>query len=280
MEVDGCSFKEAIEILGGEIESSWEDLHKKVEELFSDPTKSIQDAEFIQEKTKFNLPEYSYPILDLPEWNPFRKKAEQYLKKRKIEIGNLLVAIKGRYYNRLVIPYYDKNNNLIYYNCRTLGKEVPKYLGPIKNELLNIGKDDVIFMPKWANHNSKLYLTEGEFDSITLFQCGLSSAALGGKNLSNYHVEVLKNYQLVVALDADNAGKLGLKSIAGEGSKLNTDSILFVRPPKEFKDWNEFYINYDASIVNKYIKTQEKPYYPSPVIGDWKSIELDCDDLN
>lgn len=274
-EIEGCSFKEAIEILGGETESSWEDLCQKAEKFFStyqeNPIQDYQENP-IQENTKeikLKLPEHSYPILDLPEWNPFRKKAEKYLNKRKIEIQGFYVCTAGNYRGRIVLPYYNKEGKLIYYNCRALNNEIPKYLGPPK-EKVKIGKSNVIFIPKYPPKNEKIYITEGEFDALSILQSGLYAGALGGKNLSNYHLNILKDYIPVLAFDNDdgkleNYGELATM-IIGETLLKNGFKVFYVRPPNNVKDWNELLEKYNKEIVKGYIEKNEKPFTENTIV--------------
>lgn len=251
MQVDHCDFQTAVEILNGE--EPLEYLYEEVEKFF---TKQEEvKVEIIE--TKLQLPANTHLISDLPDWNPDRKKAEQYLKSRKLPIDDLYLCLKGKYYNRIVIPYYDLDDKLIYYNCRALNDEmVPKYRGPPKE--LGIGKGEVIYMPKWPPSKAKLYLTEGEFDALTLYQCGVYAAALGGKSLSPTQHKVVRNYSPVISVDNDDAGKQAYSKIANE--LFGTVSVAYVRPPKGYKDWNAFLVAHNTELIVDYLDKFEKPY--------------------
>ncbi len=251
MEVDSCSFKEALDVLGGN-QFSLDDLHQRVEELFAK-----EQTEEPKSEINLELPHSSYLISSLPAGNPFRQRAEKYLSGRKIPIDGLLVATSGEYRNRIIIPYYDADKKLIYFNCRAMGDEIPKYKGPPKT--IGIGKGDVIFMPKWPSKGSKLYLTEGEFDAMALSICGLFSAALGGKNLSDYQLEILRDYDIVLSLDTDDYGKKAIM-IIGETLLHNGFKVNYVRPPEGYKDWNALLEQYNSDVVQGYIKNNEKPF--------------------
>lgn len=260
MLVDSCSFGQAMEILGGSEGADYEEIQKKVEELFSVPqVPEIEDA-------KLELPESCFPINALPKGNRFRQEAEKYLNGRKISIEGLFLSTSGKYRNRIVIPYYDIDGNLIYYNCRAMGDEIPKYRGPPKE--LGIGKSDVLYIPKYPPKGTKLYLTEGEFDCMVLVQCGFYCAALGGKVLndtwtgrilSKTQLQILKDYQpVVIAVDNDNAGKESL-SVIGAILLENGFKVRFIRPPEGFKDWNALLEKYNPEIVQGYINYNERP---------------------
>jgi DNA primase len=250
MRVDHCDFQTAIEVLKGE--EPLEYLYEEVVKLFA----KEEEEEKKEIEVTLELPTNSYPIADLPTWNPNRKKAEEYLKSRKISTEKLYVCLKGRYYDRIVIPYYDREGHLIYFNCRTLNDAIPKYMGPPKE--LGIGKGDVIYMPAWPPTRAKLYLTEGELDAISLYQCGLFSAALGGKSLSSHQFKIVRNYTPVISVDNDEAGRQALTKI-GE-ALLGNVSVSYVRPPKGFKDWNAFLGKFDTELVLEYLNKFEKPY--------------------
>jgi DNA primase len=233
MLVDGCSFEDAVEILGGETPLS--DLQEKIEEFF---TKKPEPKEAPTE-SKLILPEYTYPLAKLPTGNPYRQEAEKYLTQRKLSIDNLHVCVAGKYRQRVVIPYYDKRGELTYFNCRALSdSQIPKYLGPDKS--LGIGKSDVI-------------------DALTLYQCGFFSAALGGKYLSQTQLSLLGPYQIIITVDNDEAGMAALTTIG--------DSLLgrgfqpsYAIPPRDFKDWNLLLQRFNEDVVRQYVEREKKPY--------------------
>lgn len=253
MQVDKCSFEDALEILDTP-NHRIEDLEKQVLEIFNKNKK-----EFIEfEKTNLELPEGSYNFEDLPSSNYFRKSAEEYLNNRKIKCDNLLVCTKGNYKNRIIIPYYNKNKKLIYFNSRSIGDSKLRYLGPPKE--LGIGKSDVLYVPEWPNEGEKLYMTEGEFDALSLRQCGYYSAAFGGKVLSDAQCEIIKHYIPVLCLDADRAGADALPKMGDVLLRKGFKKIYYVRAPKEHKDWNSMLQNDGEKIIRVYIKNNEKEY--------------------
>jgi DNA primase len=253
MQVDTCSFEEALEILES-YNHKIIDLEKQVQEILEN--KKVKTIEI--EKTKIELPPSCYCFEDLPSNNFFKKNAEEYLNKRKISTENLLICVSGQYKNRIIIPYYNKNGNLIYYNGRYIGDSSLRYLGPPKE--LGIGKGDVLFVPEWPEVGQKIYLTEGEFDAISLKQCGLHSAAFGGKNLSEAQVKILMQYVPVLCLDADNAGGEALPKMGDLLLKTGFNEVFYVRASKEHKDWNSMYQNDGAKVIRAYIKQNERKY--------------------
>lgn len=132
-----------------------------------------------------------------------------------------------------------------------------------------VHNSDVLFAQKWPVAGSKVYLTEGEFDAMTLNHCGLYGIACGGKNLSDKQLEMLRTYKVCLALDADNtiveSASPGLQGMMEMGRKLLSVFVptTFVRPPKQFKDWNKMLVVlYNEEIVRAYINKCEKPFDP------------------
>ena len=127
MKVDNCSFEDALEILDS-TNTRLEDLEKKVAEIFEKKPKQ----NFLEiEKSKIDFPKGAYFLDDLPSVNYYRKNAEE-----------------GDYKNRIIIPYYNRSSELIYYNGRSLSENNSlRYLGPPKS--LGVGKGDVLFVPEW-----------------------------------------------------------------------------------------------------------------------------------
>lgn len=253
MQVEKCSFEDALEILDSP-NHSLDNLEKQVQEIFE--TKQQKFVEL--EKTKIELPPGTYSFDDLPSSNYCRKNAEDYLKNRKIPSGNLFICVSGQYKNRIIIPYYNKNGDLIYYNGRYVGESKLRYMGPPKE--LGIGKGDVLYVPKWPENGEKIYLTEGEFDALSLSQCGFYSAAFGGKNLSDAQTNIIRNYKPVLCLDADKAGAEALLVMGDSLLKKGFGEIYYVRASKEHKDWNSMYQNDGERVVRAYIRQNEKIY--------------------
>lgn len=271
MQFDKCSYEDALDILdGADIELN--ELEKKVQEIFDQ--KTIEPKSDQKEIKSLEIPPNCYLFSDLPSSNYIRKYASDYLKNRKIPEDNLYVCTQGRYKNRIVIPYYDRQGNLIYYNGRYIGNEGTnlRYLGPPKE--LGIGKSDVLFVPEWPEKQEKIYITEGEFDAISLSICGFKSVALGGKVLSEKQFSMIKDQVPVLSFDSDDAGSDALVKIANFLLSKGITNIYYVRPCKEFKDWNGMLVNKCENVIKNYIKLQEKKYNSNPAIGDWESLKI------
>lgn len=275
MQVDKCSYEQACETLDAS-RSTIAEIEKKVQEIFDQKYKSPTPDEQIR---KLEIPFGCYLFDDLPSSNSIKKSAEEYLLNRLLDTKNLMVGISGRYRNRILIPYYDKNGSLIYYNGRYIGDPGNnlRYLGPPKE--LGIGKGDVIYVQKWPTEKEKIYIAEGEFDAMSLGKCGFNSAALGGKSMTEKQLELIKDYTPVLCLDADESGAEALTKMAGKLLSKGFNNVFYVRPCIEFKDWNGLLVAKGEKILKHYIRTQEKKYNAEISTGDWESTRLSINNI-
>jgi DNA primase len=258
--VDKCSYEDAYLTLNGrtsirELEDKLYDFFDSLDEQEAEPT--------VVEKKTITLPEGSSLISSLPKNNFWRNLATEYLEKRKIPADGLYICRTAPYKARIVIPYYDKDGDLFYFNARHVGKSSLRYLGPDKS--IGIGKGDVLFMAggAWPEKDSFVYVCEGEFDALSIHHSGLNSIACGGKNLSEKQMSLIKDYKIVICLDNDKAGLQGSTSMsmmASQNMQTNGSDqrLMFVSPYKSYKDWNEMYIKEGPKILKNYILASRK----------------------
>lgn len=265
MMVDGCTYEEALETLEGQ-DISFAALEKAIDELYDKPK-----AAAIQAETKMQFPPGTFLINNLPTNNYFRLTAEAYLKGRMIPTEGLMVCTgeepwldELHYNNRLIIPYYDRNGQLIYFNGRYLGarKEVidkMKYLGPPKS--IGVGKEDVLFMTQWPSEG-KVYFCEGELDAKSIHIAGLPSGAWGGKNVSDTQAKLMRPYIPVICLDNDKAGREALPKIAAFLRERGFKEIWYVKPcgleTGKKVDWNDMLVKFGPKLLKAYILRYEK----------------------
>lgn len=254
--VDSCDYEDALATLAGR--TSIRDLEKQLEEFLADPV----ELEPVVPKPDLELPIGCELISGLGTNNWWRKKAEEYLLNRHIPIDGLYICTEDRYKARIVIPYYDRNKKLIYWNARHIGKSKCKYLGPPKE--LGVGKEDVVFMAgSWPSVGSTVHLCEGEFNAISLTLCDLSAAACGGKNMSEKQALMFTDYKIVLCLDRDKAGKQGTTKMTSMISSVETvkgnEKLKFVIPPQGYNDWNEMLIKLGPAILHHYIQKNQRP---------------------
>lgn len=253
MLVDGCDRDDALSKLKGE--TSIRELERQLDKMFEAEERPPTEA---TPKPGLALPSGCVEISALPQNDWWRKKAEEYLAGRKIPPAGLCIGVDGRYRNRLVIPYYDREGTLIYYNGRALGDSRCKYLGPPKE--IGVGKEDVVFMAgKWPEPGDTVYICEGEFNALSLRQAEMNGAACGGKNMSEKQAILLSPYKVVLCLDRDRAGRAGTTKMSSVISALSTahgtrDKLSFVVPPEGYNDWNEFLVKNNTVLLHHYMK--------------------------
>lgn len=260
MKVDECPYDEAMATLGGE-NHDIRNLEERLQQMLKDKRDKIVERA-LPEDQGLQLPDASLPICELPEENYYRVSAELYLMDRKLNASDYWVCINGEYKNRIIIPYYDREMTLIYWNSRIIGdpkdKDVLRYRGPDAD--VGIGKSDVVYMSHWPKLGSRVHLTEGEFDADSLSMCGLHGGALGGKNFGPDQARYLRGYWPVMALDNDSAGQGGIIAVGQEMLRQGLSTLHFVRPPKGYKDWNKMLVDLGPEIVRAYIAKNEKPF--------------------
>lgn len=262
MDVDGCSYAEAAERIGAQQGDRMVSLEARLQEAF--------DKVETKPKGKMVLPPNTYKITSLSKENAYRIQAENYIKGRKLPLGDLMVCISGDYRDRIVIPYYSSKGELIYWNSRDLtNKAYLRYRGPKKDEVGGIGKEDVLWFEEWPRPKTKVYLTEGEFDAMSLNVACLAAAACGGKAVSEKQIEMLKPYQVAIAFDADKSGAGALNKL-GEVFEHHADfQVAYVRPPLAYKDWNCMLIDCGPKVIRAYIEKEEKVFK-----GLWDATKL------
>jgi DNA primase len=250
MEVDNCSYEEAKELLSG---------NTPIRILEEELDKFFQEKEVVvPEEVKIKLPPYTYLITGLPKSSLLRMEAEDYLANRKLPTEGLYVCSTGDYKNRIIIPYYDAKGRLIYFNGRNMSDKGLRYLGPEKE--IGVGKGDVIYAACWPSKCSKIYLTEGELDALTLKICGFNGMACGGKTLSDKQIEFIRNYKICLALDEDEAGFNGVIEMGKKLILNQISDVTFVRPPLGLKDWNKMLVKFNTEIIMAWIDQYEKPF--------------------
>lgn len=259
-EVDGCSYSEAADLIGCEdsIRKMEEKLIKFFQNEHSENTVNITQP-MEQGKGKMQLPSNCYPIDEADDVYPSVWQARKYLANRKLSGQNLFICLgNNRYRDRIVIPYYGPDGELIYFNTRSLSERGLRYQGPEKEEF-GVGKGDVLWAARWPKKGAKVYLTEGEFDAMSLTQSGFNGMAVGGKSLSPKQIELLRPYEICLAFDSDKAGKDSF-NIGLELRANGIYSVSFVRPPLGIKDWNKLLSTYNEQIVNAYVISNESPF--------------------
>lgn len=269
--IEKCETEEAISILTGK--KTIADLENELEELLKNEDNYELDQQI--KNQSLTLPSGSYLISALPTNNWWRQKSIEYLSGRQIPIDNLYICKEAPYKGRILIPYYDRFGNLIYFNGRHISPKAGlRYLGPPIT--CGVGKEDVIFMAgEWPLSGENLYVCEGEFNAISIKRSGLNACACGGKNLSEKQAILLSDYKIIFCLDRDKAGASGLKKMVELMKRFSHNNsgqnVRCTQPPSSYNDWNQMLIDLGPNVLREYIlKTQRTVDFdaPSGMAGD------------
>ena len=233
MEVEGISFKEAIEKLaaqagvdltkyrGGDPEVAKRKVRAK--EALALATKYYQ-ACLVRDKSvceyvfyKRNLNRQTVAEFKIGYAPASGKALLEVLKKRgfteqELDSAGLLNQYKSDLFrNRMVVPFIDTTGNVIGFTARVLDKSEPKYLNTPETILFN--KSRFIF----GLHNAKeairrsnyVVIVEGNMDVISSHQAGVKEAvATSGTAMTEQHLKALSNLtsDIRLAYDGDTAG--------------------------------------------------------------------------
>ena len=137
-----------------------------IKDIYGDDDYTYNPTEDYPEKLE--LPKEFKPLYVKPKSiNPIYNTAISYLKKRKIGMDlvikyNIGYCEDGDYGGRIIIPSYDENNELNYFEARTFYDNVSlKYKKPPVSR-------NVIVFENQINWNEPITLVEGIFDSFSV----------------------------------------------------------------------------------------------------------------
>lgn len=261
--VENCSYSEAKRMMGvGSFNLA--ELEKRVDELLGVERPNAEEPAISTIKG-ISLPPFTHLISELPPGLKAKRLATEYLQARKLSTTGLYFCIKEDYRNRIIIPYFDKEGNLTYWNGRDItGNSNLRYRGPEKIE--GVFKEHNVFASIWPTDESKVYITEGEFDALSLNVFGLYGMALGGKEMNDKQIDLLEKYHIVLAFDNDLSGWNATLAIGNRLRNRNINKVSRIFPAKGFKDWNEMLQKLNPPLVRSYILKNEKPFDPTPLI--------------
>lgn len=184
------------------------DEREKIKLIFPKSTKNyIQNTvpqngkNLIDENKVCELPEGFRPLTQKYSSKYFRI-AIKYLESRKVSFDTIKkykigYTEEGTRKFRIIIPSYNSEGNLNYYEARSFISSVkPTYLKPDYPD-----KKDIIFNLNNINFNLPIYLVEGVFDMFPIN----NSIPLLGKTISELLVSKLVEYKskVIICLDED-----------------------------------------------------------------------------
>jgi hypothetical protein len=171
-------------------------------------------------------------------------KAQALCIKRRIpeEIWHkFFIATDGIYRNRMIIPFFDKQNQIYYYQARDLVGNDPKYLNR------KLGKDDAVYNYPNIDKSKPVCVFEGPIDSMFV-ENSIAVMGLAFSKKTEHKLKKIKSYYL---LDNDHPGFTKSLELLKKGEcvflwkKFLKDNFI----PDKYKDMNDVYI---------YLKRTEK----------------------
>lgn len=160
----------------------------------------------------------------------------EYLKSRRLNNVNYPFYLchnkDSRFFNRLIIPFFNEVGDCVYFQARKLNDNDPlelKYMNPV-------GSRDILFGIDRIDRKKTVVLLEGPIDSLFV-ENGL---ALMTCAITQNQLKMLNNLNIILMLDNDEAGKAASLKLS---QKHNFRVFMY---PKDFngcKDINEYIIS-------------------------------------
>ena len=190
--------------------------------------------------------------------NPLAQKAIQICKNRKIPehiFKAFYVSLKGKYTNRLILPFFDNKGSIYYYQGRDLVGYTPKYLNR------KTGRDSAIYNYYNVDSEKPVMVLEGPIDSMFVE----NGVAVLGLSISEIVKEKLEKLNCYFLFDDDKAGHQKSIEYLKEGKyvfnwrKFKKEKYI----PDSIKDINDVYIHLDLNetMSFEYLKDYFTDYY-------------------
>lgn len=151
------------------------------------------------------------------------------------------------FWNRVMFPICNKDNQIVAFGGRVLGDEQPKYLNTAGTTVFE-KKQNLYGFSIAKDAGKPILLCEGYMDVIALHQAGFSGAVAAlGTAFTPQHAELLRSVTktLYLTFDSDEAGvKATLRAIEMLRDAGFTLKVIDMKP---YKDPDEFIKNLGAS---------------------------------
>ena len=189
------------------------------------------------------------PKKDIKSTNTLKRLASNFAISRKLASFKFYVGKKGRYFQRIIIPYIDKKG-CFYFQARTLINRDPKYLNPSKG-LYGIKTSEVLY--PYDKSLEYVMVTEGPLDAMSLRAAGFNATCTQGCKMSTVQAKELKGKRVILAYDNDESGQEGFAEAKKRLLTQRTNDIYALRPPKHYKDWNDFWVASNRKDFETYV---------------------------
>ena len=201
-----------------------------------------------------------HPKTDVASPHPLRRMAAKFALSRKLGAFKFYVGNRGRYFQRIIIPYLD-NDTPFYFQARTLINRDPKYLNPSKS-LYGIKTSEILY--PYDKKQDYVIVAEGPLDAMTLRAAGYNATCTQGCKMSTIQAQELKGKKVIIAYDNDESGREGFCEARKRILAQRSSEIYSLKPPMEFKDWNDFWV---ATTKKEFCKHVESNVEDSKLLG-------------
>lgn len=182
-------------------------------------------------------------IKSIIDYNSVFTKAVEKWGEKNVVASGFPKYIKGTAWSRtpILFPYFNLENKIIYIQARSLNPIDPK------ERFANLkGIDTYIYnapVLNTLNYGDDLFIFEGVTDCLAALSYGINAIAIpGATSFKDEYIELIKDYNICMFPDNDNAGKSLFNRIQ---TGLNKYCVVIdvKRIPNKYKDFCDLYIN-------------------------------------
>jgi hypothetical protein len=221
---------------------------------YSTDVSKKQNFDFIKVKTK-QSPILPFDFINLFDpvqqayykSNKYFNDAMQCIKDRLLDTAinkssNLYISLTDFYHkNRLCIPFYDRNNKIVFYQTRALDKSEPRYLG-------KIGSDKTVFGIERVDVNLPyIFMFEGPIDAMFV-KNGVSLAGLTMTETQKMQLAEFPLHKKIWVLDNPNIDESANTKI--RELKMKREYVFKWKLGMSYKDFNEMAIFEDKNEID------------------------------
>lgn len=162
------------------------------------------------------------------------------------EIFKLLFCCDGAYTGYVIIPFYDKRGDIVFWQGRSINeKNDAKYVNPPKDQTK---KGNIIYTEDWDMSGHPVFIVEGFFDAKALELIGLHGVATLGAAITPAQAAIIAGAgatDVVVAMDTDCAGQSAVVSMQSALRNAGIGNVMKASPPAG-SDWWDYYSDFAA----------------------------------
>ena len=178
-----------------------------------------------------------------------KRIASQFALSRKLGSFKFYVGQRGRYFQRIIIPYFNRDEPF-YFQARTLVNREPKYLNPSKG-LYGIKTSEILY--PYDKKMEYVMVTEGPLDAMSLRSAGFNATCTQGCKMSTAQSRELKGMKVIIAYDNDESGREGFAEAQKRLLGQRNENIFSLSPPEAYKDWNDFLVGATKDTFATYV---------------------------